>query len=184
MPELSDEELVRAYQGGDEDAFGEFVARHQDQVFRMAVVWLQDASLAADVLQETLIRSYQGLGRFAFRARPATWLLRVCRNVCHEENRRSTRTTRLPDDYEGEGVELDLGSEQQGSPTGHRVWRALAQLPERQREVVTLRLLEELSVAQTAVIMRCRPGTVKAHLSKALASLNRHMTDGGGNDEL
>ena len=177
MSEPSDEQLVRAYQAGDEAAFAEFVTRHQDRVYRMAMIWLRDGSLAADVLQETLVRSYTGLGRFRFRANPATWLLRVCRNVCHEENRRSVRTTPLPEDFEGDAVTPDLDGEREGSAASSNLWRAVKALPERQREVVTLRMLEELSVAQTATVMGCRPGTVKAHLNKALQSLRKEMQD-------
>ena len=87
MQETSDEQLVRAFQRGDEGAFEVFVKRHQDRVFRLAGLWLYDSSQAVDVLQETLLRSYTGLGRYRFRAQPATWLMRVCRNVCREFNR-------------------------------------------------------------------------------------------------
>lgn len=178
MSEPSDEELVRAYQAGDEVAFADFVARHQDRIYRMAMIWLRDASLAADVLQETLYRSYTGLSRFRFRASPSTWLLRICRNVCHEENRRSMRLAPLPEDYAGETVTPSFDGDRDRSATVRRMWKVLGELPERQREVVTLRLLEELSVAQTAHIMGCRPGTVKAHLNKALASLQKRMDVG------
>jgi RNA polymerase sigma-70 factor (ECF subfamily) len=182
MSEQSDEELVRAYQAGDEVAFTEFAARHEDRVYRMAMIWLQDVSLAADVLQETLYRSYTGLGRFRFRASPSTWLLRICRNVCHEENRRSTRLIPLPEDYPGEGFTPCFDGDRDRSVMAARMWQALGELPERQREVVTLRLLEELSVAQTAHIMGCRPGTVKAHLNKALTSLKKRMGVGDRTD--
>lgn len=88
MHERSDEQLVRAFQAGDESAFSIFVARHQDRVYRLAMLWLKDQSRADDMLQETFLRSYTGLGQFRFRAQPHTWLLRVLRNVCREENRR------------------------------------------------------------------------------------------------
>ncbi len=172
MSEQSDAQLVRAFQRGDQAAFTRFVARHQDRVYRMALVWLYDPSLAADVLQETLLRSYTGLGRFRFRATPATWLLRVCRNICYEENRKSARIRPLPEDY-------DVPAE----PTGREpdgldvVLEHVDALAPRQREVVMLRLFEELSVAETARVMGCRPGTVKAHLNKALAALRKLMQE-------
>lgn len=173
MLEPSDAELVRAFQNGDQVAFTRFAARHQDRVYRMAIVWLYDPSLAADVLQETLLRSYTGLGKFRFRANPSTWLLRVCRNVCHEENRRSARTQSLPEDYDAPAEEVD-GAAVDFSGVLNKV----NELAPRQREVVILRMFEELSVADTARVMGCRPGTVKAHLNKALNAL-RKLMDGG-----
>ena len=52
---------------------------------------------------------------------------------------------------------------------------ALETLPQRQKEVVALRLFEELPVADTARIMGCRPGTVKAHLNKAVTALRAQL---------
>ena len=58
-----------------------------------------------------------------------------------------------------------------------RVRAAIEHLPARQREVVLLRVFEELSVADTARAMGCRPGTVKALLHKAMASMRQVMAN-------
>jgi RNA polymerase sigma-70 factor (ECF subfamily) len=54
---------------------------------------------------------------------------------------------------------------------------ALRQLPARQREAFSLRVLEELDVAATARIMGCSEGSVKTHLSRARATLQRKLED-------
>lgn len=166
-----DEQLVRAFLRGDDAAFSVFVQRYQDRVYRLATMWLIDSSLASDVLQETFLRSYTGFGKFRFRARPQTWLLRVCRNVCREHNRLTVRSQPLAPDHELGDLSggPDIAEERRRETCLLR--QAISRLPSRQREVVVLRLLEELSVAQTAQVMGCRPGTVKAHLHKAVAAL-------------
>ncbi len=58
MPDPSDEQLVKAFHSGDEDAFSAFVARHQDRLHRVAFMWLQDAELVDDAVQETLLHLY------------------------------------------------------------------------------------------------------------------------------
>lgn len=175
MQERSDEWLVRAFQKGDEAAYSEFVGRHQDRVYRVSRMWLDQPDMADDALQETFLRSYQGLTRFAFRAAPSTWLLRVCKNVCRELNRRQRRD-RGAGFQPIEVLEVEDGAEvfwlQAENYTDVHRW--IKQLPERQRQVVVLRRLEELSVAETARIMSCREGTVKALLHKAMAALRRH----------
>ncbi len=164
----SDDELVRRFQAGDEAAYVAFVERHQDRVFRMCLALLGDADDAADAAQEVFVRSLGGLQGFGFRAAPLTWLTRVVRNVCSESLRRGRRLER--------GVDLDTLV----APEGHvapapadarRLQGWLRALPARQQQVVALRMLEELSVKETAVLMGCRPGTVKALLFKAMQKL-------------
>lgn len=178
MPDPSDEQLVRAFQNGDELAFGSFVKRHSDRVFRLATLWLRDPGLANDAAQETFLRTYTGIGRYRFRAKPTTWLLRILRNVCHEQNRKRAFVPigdeMLNELHDGADAADDLDAEDRA----RRLRSAVGVLPERQRQVVTLRIFEELSVADTARVMGCREGTVKAHLNKAIATL-RDRTDSG-----
>ena len=166
---VTDDDLVRRFQRGDEVAFSVFVGRHQDRLYRLARLWLADAQDAQDVVQEVLMRSYTGLKRFAFRAQPTTWLVRTTRNVCHEFNRRRPVMTDslAPEPIAPGTPERDHSRRQ----TADDVRRLVARLPDRQRDVVVLRLFEELSVADTARVMGCRPGTVKALLHKAVARL-------------
>jgi RNA polymerase sigma-70 factor (ECF subfamily) len=166
---VTDDDLVRRFQRGDDVAFSTFVARHQDRLFRLARVWLADAEDAPDVVQEVLMRSYTGLRRFAFRAQPTTWLVRTTRNVCHEFNRRRPAMSNAlaPEPIAPETPDHYHSRRQ----IAGKVHRLIARLPDRQRDVVVLRLFEELSVADTARVMGCRPGTVKALLHKAVARL-------------
>ncbi|MCZ6643407.1 MAG: RNA polymerase sigma factor [Gammaproteobacteria bacterium] len=178
--ERSDEQLVRAFQAGDESAFSVFVTRHQDRVYRLAMLWLRDGSQADDALQETFLRSYTGLGRFRFRAQPHTWLLRVLRNVCFEENRRHAAQVLGAGVDSEQTTEPDLAAAQDRPRQLARLHNALKRLPDRQRDVVMLRVFEDLSIAETASIMGCRRGTVKAHLNKAINGLRSMLAQVDG----
>ena len=174
MPdETPDNELVRRFKRGDRDAFAEFVRRHQDRLFRLASVWLFDPQQAADATQETLLRSFTGLRGFRHKAHPTTWLFRMLKNVCHEMNRRKVPRRDPTDPTSAPGPERDV-------TTGEAVTavrRLIAGLPDRQRDVVMLRVFEDLSVDETARVMDCRPGTVKAHLNKAMNTLRARGRD-------
>ncbi len=173
MPdEITDSQLVKRFQRGDRDAFEQFVRRHQDRLYRLASVWLFDAQAAADATQETCLRALTGLARFRHRARPTTWLFRMLKNVCHEFNRRHERGRAAREEPQSPGPETVVG---QADSIAH-VRRLVDGLPDRQRDVVVLRLFEELTVAETARVMNVRPGTVKAHLSKAMANLKKRGT--------
>jgi len=177
LTEPSDVELVQRFRSGDPDAFDALVRRHQDRLYRLASVWLRDPVQAEDAVQDVFLRAWHGLRGFRFRAAPFTWLYRTARHVCHEYNRRRTAESldsEPPDPADGPERHVQV------QETAREVRRLVAVLPPRQREVVMLRIFEELSVADTAQAMGCRQGTVKALLHKAIARLRSDGVEGPG----
>lgn len=168
--EEADAALVQRFQRGDAQAFEMLVRRHQDRIFRLAGVWLYQPNRAGDATQDVFLRAFKGFPRFRFRAAPFTWLYRVTRNVCAEYNRRYPKADREEAVDEADfGLSPEQLTDQQRSLD--RVRMAVEMLPKRQREVVLLRMFEELSTAETASAMGCRAGTVKALLHKALTKI-------------
>lgn len=175
MREQDDESLLKAANAGDSAAFGELVRRYEDRLYRIAKTMLIDNQLAADAVQECFLRAFRGFARFRFRAAVYTWLYAILRNVCRELNRQQPTSGRgLSSADEDETTEslsdsspsLDdaLSTERQLN----KVMKIIKSLPERQREIFVLRILEGLSVEQTARLVKCRPGTVKTHLYRAM----------------
>jgi len=171
LESVSDRELVKRFQRGDEQAFESLVQRHQDRIYRLARARLYARHEAADAAQDVFLRAYKGLRGFLFTAEPFTWLYRTMLNVCNEYNRRSKRNVRLQEGLVAEGV--NEAGDEDGNETSdmNKIRRLVGQLPPRQQEVVMLRIFEDLSVEDTARAMNCRPGTVKALLHKAMNSL-------------
>ena len=157
-------------------AFELFVERHQDRIFRLASAWLYAPDAAADAAQDVFLRAYSGLPRFRFRAAPFTWLYRTLRNVCREYNRRSAAHP-LPLEERDVIVADEAPRRTASEQRLQRTLQRIAELPERQREVVMLRIFEDMSVEDTARTLGCRPGTVKAQLSRALARLRAWESD-------
>ncbi len=171
VDETTDADLVRLFKRGDADAFATLVARHQDRLFRLALVWLRDKQQAADAVQEVFLRAHGGLNKFQFRAAPFSWLYRTAYNVCREFNR-AHRFGELVE--EAADRQADLEQHAMQLQTAQQVAELVAGLPSRQQQVVLLRVFEELSVRETANLMGCREGTVKALLHKAVAQLKRN----------
>lgn len=168
--ETSDQQLLRAFHAGDILAFSALVRRHQDAIYRLCHSWLFDTQRSEDASQEVFLRAFARLPRFRFRSAPYTWLYRTARLVCHEFNRERRHETTSPDDHAGPASDPATKD------------RALIQLldevrklPQRQREVITLRVFENLSVRETAKLMGCREGTVKALVFKAKATLRKRL---------
>lgn len=176
MAATSDKELIKQFLAGDEGAFDTFVRRHQDRIYRLACARLYSTHDAVDVAQEVFLRAYKGLRRFRFHAEPFTWLYRTLENVCNEYNRRTVRDRSLHqqlDEFETSDVYAPDGAQQLQM---QQVRRVIEQLPKRQQDVVLLRIFEGMSVEETALTMKCRQGTVKAHLHKALNNLRSYFS--------
>lgn len=170
--EESDNELVRRFQRGDIDAFDTVVRRYQDRICRMAAVWLHDEQYSVDVAQEVFLRGFKGLRSFRSRSALFTWLYRTTRNVCREQNRSKTAA---PLDFEPIDALANPESQVSRQHAAREVRELVAALPERQQEVVLLRVFEEMSVRDAARAMGCREGTVKALLHQAMTRLKLNI---------
>lgn len=165
---LSDEILVKRYQQGEMAAFEVLIQRHYQRIYRLAYINLIDVTNVSDVVQEVFIRALKGLKSFLFRSEATTWLYKITKNVCYEYNRKKAHKH-----VEAGEVLFEASPEDQMGvrQTIHEIKHLISDLPERQRDTVIFRFFEELSIAETAKIMKCRPGTVKANLHKAILSL-------------
>ena len=176
MEQESDEALIKRFKDDDHHAFELFVRRHQDRIYRLACVYARSSDDASDITQEVFLRAYKGLQGFRFGAKPFTWLYKVLKNVCNEFNRKSDRHVELNQEMENQLVETPQYDKCEKSIS--KIRQLVEELPLRQREVVVLRIFEELTIEETATVMRCRPGTVKANLHKALRNLRTQIDIG------
>ena len=184
---MREEELIRRAAQGDDSAFEQLVLAHQRQVYNLCLRICCNEADAMDLSQEEFIRAWRGLGQYQFGAEFSTWLYRLTRNVCIDflraQKRRQTVPLHLNDD-EGE-TELPLPDTAEGpeerAVAGERR-RALAQamqaLSPEHREILTLRVIEDLPYEQIAQILGVRTGTVKSRLARARISLKNILKSG------
>jgi RNA polymerase sigma-70 factor (ECF subfamily) len=175
-----DEQALRRFLAGDATAFDEIVRRHQDRVFRLAIAHLGDREEARDASQEVFLRAFRGLRRWRFEARVGTWLFRLTLNVCRELRRRRL-SERLKQSRFLRLVWPTRQSEAEHPARGDTagVGRLVDGLPPRQKEVVLLRVYQELSVAETAAVLGVPEGTVKSNFFKAMGTLRARLTATG-----
>ncbi len=147
----------------------------QDRLWRICRALLADKALAEDAVQETALRLLVGLPGFDGRSRTTTWATGIALNVCRELARRESRARQPPPPH------AFSASDRPADPAElTRMHAALAALPPRQREAVVLRYLEGLDVNETAELMGCAPGTVKATVHAGLAKLRAMLVEEPG----
>jgi RNA polymerase sigma-70 factor (ECF subfamily) len=154
-----------------ETQFRDFVSARSGALLRVAYLLCGDLSLAEDLLQTTLTRTYLAWRRLGSIDSLEAYSRRVLFNTATSWWRRRWRGERptqvLPEqpvsDQTDNLVERDA------------VWRLLSTLPTRQRAVIVLRYYEDLSEADIATELGLSVGTVKSHASRALATLRERM---------
>jgi RNA polymerase sigma-70 factor (ECF subfamily) len=153
------------------------------RAFRFAESSLRHRDDAMDVLQDAMVKMLGYRDRPAAEWTPLFWTILRSR-IVDAQRRRTFRLGWLTsaDERQDAGVEwAGDGPDPSRSHDGREAYgvfaAALRELPRRQREAFTLRVLEELDVATTARVMGCGEGSVKTHLSRARGALQKRLED-------
>ena len=179
-----DQDLIDRARGGDAAAYGELVRRHQQIAFRTALVFSSSAADAEEAAQDGFVKAWRALARFRDGEPFRPWLLAIVANEARTRRRaagRRSEWTRRAAAAEGaearrgggggaDPLALAIAGEVRGELLG-----ALAALGARDREVLSLRYLLDMSEAEMAVALGCRRGTVKSRLSRALGRLREEV---------
>ena len=186
---MSEEQLIRQAQQGDNSAFEQLLLAHQKKVYNLCLRMAANPDDALDLSQEAFIKAWRALGQYQFEASLSTWLFRLTSNVCidflrQKKRRQETSLTENYDDSD-EGAELSLPDcaplpEQQAitNETKIELARAMGQLAPDHREILQLRVVEDLPYEQIADILGVRVGTVKSRLARARLSLRKILKAG------
>ena len=181
----SEDDLVARARQRDEFAIRALIQRHNQRLYRIARGILRDDAEAEDALQEGYLKAFSHLDDFAGNSAIGTWL---CRIVMNEALGRLRQRPPMVDWNSVEEAGMPSAEIIRFSTTGSRPdpERALAQrqirglleqaidrLPDDFRIVLIARVVEEMSVQETATLLGIRPETVKTRLHRARLSLRR-----------
>ena len=162
----------------------QFLAGIDARAFRFAEIGLRHREDALDAVQDSMMKMLGYRDRPASEWSPLFWS--ILRNRIVDIQRRGLFRLRwlIPGSTDRDGEPLDWADDGPDPSRNHdsreawsRISGALRALPTRQREAFTLRVLEELDVADTARVMGCSEGSVKTHLSRARDALQRQLEE-------
>lgn len=159
----------------EQDEFDDFARGFADRLLRIAYVLVGNVHDAEDLVQVTLLQTARHWRTAS--ASPHAYARAVLVNATKDRWRRRGRRPAEDlsdvDDHDRRTVDADAMVEQLLERDA--VLTALRRLPPRQRAVVALRFLEDLSVEGTADVLGCSPGTVKTQTSRALQRLRTDL---------
>ncbi len=152
----------------DKAEFAEFFAASWDPCLRAVAATTGNMTLAEDQTAEAFARAWASWRKVSLHPAPRAWVVRAALNAgASWWHRRSKETALTSDDIPvvgGEGTGLDTA-----------LLTALRRLPARQREVIALRVFLDLDIDTTARHLGIAPGTVRAHLSRAMTALRSEL---------
>jgi RNA polymerase sigma-70 factor (ECF subfamily) len=167
-------ELIQGMAAGDRDAFARFYDRYAPLVYPLVLRTVRDAADAADVLQEVFWESWQNAGAYdPARGSAEAWLVTRARTRAIDRVRavrRRGETFVAPVDEAVAAAPVVLDAAEQAEDRS-LVMRALARLPEAQREVIELAYYRGLTQTEIAARTRQPLGTVKTRLRLGLERL-------------
>lgn len=175
-------QIVRC-RDGSAAAFEPLVRAHERRAIALATALLGDADDAADAVQDAFVRAYRALGRLDEGSDFGAWFRTILRNRCRDRLRSAPRRreVRLDARAAAERQSTDaVGSAAiEAAELADAVRRALGRLAPDQREVLTLKEIEDMSYAEIARALGIPPGTVASRLHHARMALRRAVEADG-----
>jgi RNA polymerase sigma-70 factor, ECF subfamily len=186
----TDEELVALSIGGDLESFNQLVLRWERPIFALAYRVIGREEEARDVVQETFLRAFRGIGNFRGQAKFSSWVYRIALNLCRDWIRRERRAPILPTP---EGVDvIELAAEQgpvesiedlvARNDISKVVADLMTRLPEEQRTAIVLKEYHGMTFQEIADLQGVPLSTVKTRLYQGLNVLRRHLQQQGKYD--
>jgi len=178
-PEVTQEiQWIRLAQEGDTEAFGPLVRKHERRVFSLVYHLVRRRDEVEDIAQEIFIKAFRAIRSYNFQSSFSTWLCRIATNHCYDYLRHE-RASRVSFYWQmGEDRQRDLEDNVQSLPEDgldHEeqvvlrdlVGKLLDRAPENDRQILTLKELQDFSVEEIAEILKLKPTTVKVRLHRA-----------------
>jgi RNA polymerase sigma factor (sigma-70 family) len=147
----------------DAAAFAEFYRGASDDCLRAVLATVRDRQTAEDLVAEAFARAWASWPKVSRHPAPRAWVVRTALNTHRSWRRRHRR--------EVVAAEVDATAAEPAAEPAGELMAAVLALPLRQRQVVACRLFLDLDTAQTAQTIGIAPGTVTAHLNRAISTL-------------
>ena len=171
--------LLQKAKAGDSEAFTLLVKAYQNKVYSLAYYVTKNHHDAEDVAQEVFLKIWRSLPSYRGDA-PDAWVMKIAKNTCLDFIKQKKRVEPLEYEIDGESVERPIpDTDVQSNPPDaavqaeqrQQIAKAILQLRDEHREILTLRYMDGLSYEQLCDVLDVGMGTVKSRLARAKKSL-------------
>lgn len=183
---LQDDHWVVLAVRGDEKAYSELTQKYQKPLYFHVCKMIRNPDFAEDLVQDIFLKAFKSLKNYKNDYAFSTWLYRIATNHTIDYLRKKKLETLSihADDSDDTHATIQLADEDSFTDEPmirrerkNKVHEAIDQLPEKYREVILKRHIEEKSYQEIAEEMDIPLGTVKAHIFRARELLYKYMKD-------
>ena len=180
----SDKELIERYQDGDVHSFDLLIGRYQKQVYSYILTLVKDKQLADDVFQDTFVKVIQTVKSKAYKddGRFVQFAMRIAHNLVIDHFRKENRIPTVESSSEDynyiDNVPITDVSVEQGmivDQVHSDLHRMITFLPDEQREVLRMRIFDDMSFKDIADITNVSINTALGRMRYALINLRKMM---------
>ena len=182
MSHFSDDELVKLYEQGNNEAFEHLLDRYKDRVFTQIFLLVHNKELAEDIFQDTFIKAivFMKQGRYTDSGKFYPWLSRIAHNLIVDHFRRNHLEQHISSDAQEVDL-LNVVSLSEGSIEDvivneqvlADVVKLVNYLPDNQQEVVRMRFFEDLSFKEIAEATGVSINTALGRMRYALMNMRK-----------
>ena len=181
-----DYEFIRAALNGNQKAYDRLMQRYKGRVYKIVYSLVSSRQEAEDLVQEAFIRAFGALDRFNFEFPFSTWLYKIATNNCIDHLRKKKlkvyslyRRSRHDDSGEDQMEIPDLSFFPDRKLLQNEkkkiIFKALEELPEKYKEVILLRHMDEQTYEEISQKLNIPIGTVKVRIFRAREMLNKFL---------
>ena len=184
---MNQQELIVQLQQGDEQAFKKLVDEWQDMVYNTALGIVQNADDADDITQDVFIQVYQSVSSFKGESKFSTWLYRIVitKSLDHIKKKKRKKRFGFMQGLFGNNSDEEIHPEEFNHPgvlmenkeRAAELFKALEQLPDKQRIAFTLHRLEAQKHQDIALIMELSVTAVESLIARAKGNLRQLLKD-------
>ena len=180
----SDKELIERYQDGDVHSFELLIGRYQKQIYSYIITLVKDKQLADDVFQDTFVKVIQTIKSKGYKddGRFVQFAMRIAHNLVIDHFRKENRIPTVESSSEDynyiDNVPITDHSVEQGmiiDQVHSDLHRMIAFLPDEQREVLRMRIFDDMSFKDLADITNVSINTALGRMRYALINLRKMM---------
>ena len=160
----------------DADAFGELYDHYFGQIYRFVYSRLHDQEAAEDVTLEVFFKALRAIGRYRPSGHPfSAWLYQISVNAINDHYRSRRPASSLDDAVAVADGQRPVAERVVDSSEAARVWSAIDDLPPQQRIALTLKLGEDMKLAQIGEIMGKSEGAVKLLVHRGMIGVRQRL---------
>ena len=182
LKSLTDEELVQLYAEGNNEAFDVLLLRHKKRVYTYIYTTVKDVDIANDLFQETFIKAITTIkrGRYTEKGKFSSWILRISHNLTIDYFRKEKNENTISNEEYGLDLlnniklyDTDMQEHSDKEETLTNLVGLIELLPDCQKEVLKMRIFEDISFKDIADKTQVSINTALGRMRYALMNMKR-----------